>query len=481
VALKSVIDIDLNSSEFECFSAMFAAYQEQLAKMPDAWKKVSKAQSVAGNGLEKMVTALKEQNTQVSTLATSERLWTSIGSMSSLVLRNVLSIGTTMLKFGAGLGLGVIGGGLYGIDRMAEKIAADRRQAMGLNMSIGGMQSWQTNMSRLVDPDAYLGNVAGMETDITQQQAWWSLMGGRPMTRNTGADAAALLQAERAKLQSVPMGLMGSTARAYGFDDDPASMLRLRNMAPAEFNKLLTDTAKDQNGGMSVADKTAKAWTDLTTQISRAGTTIEDTFVKKLVPLAGPLGKLSQAVTKDVEAFTQTKLFTDSVKAAASGVDKFAAKIGDKSFMTGMDTFAKDIEGIAGVFEKLLAPFRASHAALSWSAKKLHDLNQAGGKVAWDLGTGIQGGAASALGGLESFFGLRSPAGVMARQYANSSLSAAQLRSMDLGGVSAGNISATAPQIHSHLHAAGMPTHLTIMNMTGGSAIVAINGLVGAN
>src|SRR6185437_13721239 len=99
---------------------------------------------------------------------------------------------------------GLLGaGGLFGIDRMAAKAAGQRRSAMGLGLSTGEQSAFQIDLQRLVDPDAFLGNLAEMEGDVSAQSPAYALM-GHGLTGDTMKDAVDFLKAERELARRTP-------------------------------------------------------------------------------------------------------------------------------------------------------------------------------------------------------------------------------------------------------------------------------------
>jgi hypothetical protein len=357
VALKSIIDIDIDDSKFQRFKGLFDRYDAQLAKMPDLWKKAGVAQDAIASNFQRMATAMlavsqlnrenletgAEQTTQLSK---SEGLWTSIARSSRTVLGNVVSAGEGLLKWTGILGVvgGLLGGaaGIFGIDRMAGGVARDRRASMGLGMSIGGYKAFNIDMGRLLDTQAFLGNVGAMETDLTQQTQAYAFL-GHGLTGNTGADATQLLQAYRALALSTSTNLLGPAFVARGANLDPGDLRRLQSMSPAEFQKQINATAADTKR-MDIPDKAALAWTNLITQLERAGAVITKVFVNALLPLEPSLEKLSVEFVKVVQAF----MTTDTVKAAitklAGWLDSFSSALKDlPATLANLNAFAQVI------------------------------------------------------------------------------------------------------------------------------------------
>ena len=119
MAVKSVIDIDVNDAKFKRFSDTFNKYQAALAKQPDMWKKSDKEVGHFGSTFAAITAALFAQNElhkegqetldkSNKNLANHASLWNTIHKSTTGVLKDVGSIAKWLTKMGIDLGLGAI-------------------------------------------------------------------------------------------------------------------------------------------------------------------------------------------------------------------------------------------------------------------------------------------------------------------------------------------------------------------------------------
>lgn len=349
--LKSIVDIDVNDAQFRRFSEMFEKYRQQLQKMPGAWAAIGKehraiaASMMAQNQLVREQTNLEQK--QLSTLERAESLWRGMGSASGTVLRNVLGIGRTVLKWGSILGGGLLGGSLWGLNRMAEGVSATRYNSMGLGMSYGGYRSFGVNMSRFIDPGSFLASINQAISNPALATPLYAL--GVNPNGSTENVSLAMLKAMRRLAINTPRNELGLMSQAYGLEPYGGleALMRLRKVSAEEFYKQLTAERKDKSG-LGLPAGVQRAWTDFTTQMHLAGATIETTLVKRLAPLAGPLTKLSGSIVDLIDrVMKKDGPLEKGIDTLASWINNFNGKITTPQFFKSVDKFMASIGALA--------------------------------------------------------------------------------------------------------------------------------------
>jgi hypothetical protein len=369
MAVKSILDIDVQDSKFKAFKEQYDRYQAALAKAPGAWKAVNKETAAVGKSFEKMAQALLDQGKsrsavddaskkQERSLTRSDQLWTSISKKTKSIAGDVLSATRSLISWTgilSGIG-GLLGiGSLFGLDKMGANVSNQRRSSMGLGMSIGQQKAFQTNFSRVVDPDAVLGWVNGIETDPTK--AWSAYALGAAPTGNTENDAVRLLKALRTKAQSTPVSQLGLLQQQYGYSGSVEDLRRLKSMSGGEFNQLIAGNKRDI-GNLGIDDKVAKKWQDFTTQMERAGSTIFKVFVNGLAPLTGPLEHLSQGVVHFVEILMRKDgIVEQGINKLGGWLDEFAGKLDSNTWQTNFEKFTSSIGDLADLIHTLAHPY----------------------------------------------------------------------------------------------------------------------------
>lgn len=368
MAVKSIIDIDIEGGKFERFTQLFDKYQKALDKTPNAWKLANKEAAAASTQFERMAAALMAQNqlnreaadeqkAQTKNLTTGERLWSSIARSTRSTASSILGATRALLTWGpllSGIG-GLLGaGGLFGIDRMAASAANQRRDAMGLGMSVGERQAFRINFNRAVDPDQFLNWMNTMETDPTKAKAMYSL--GMHPSQDMEGDSVSMLQRIRARAQQTPDSRLGLLQQQLGLDGmSTGDLRRLKQFSPAEFDKMVSSNARDSKS-LNVSDDVGRRWQDFTNQMERAKDQIEKTFIIGLMPLATPLEHLSTALVHFLDVLMKSDLVKDAITNLATWLDQFSGEISSPKWLNDVKQFTSDVGALADVIHFVVHP-----------------------------------------------------------------------------------------------------------------------------
>lgn len=374
MAVKPILDIDVNDAKFKNFQALFDKYQTQLGKMPGTWASVGKEAKGARGSFEAVAAALMAQNEMSRRVAKSEKeaasaaksqalTWRGMARSTREVAGNIASATKQLLKWTAltSVFTGLLGaGGLFGIDRMALNVGAGRRSAMGLGTSYGEEKSFGLNFGRFVDPGRVLGSVSEALADPTKQTAFATLgMTRAEMSGGTASTAVNVLEHVKRWVDKADPRTMGTMANAmrlgdlgFGLED----LRRLKATSPAEFAAQRSAYGRDV-GTLGLGANTQKAWQDFATQMSRAGTQIENVFVLGLTPLIEPLTRLSGALGNVVGNFLGSKSIKEDLDAVGRSLNRFASYVGTPEFANNVRTFAEGLGVLAAKFGWVISAF----------------------------------------------------------------------------------------------------------------------------
>lgn len=355
MALKSVIDIDLDDSKFARFKELFDRYHETLAKTPAIWKSVNKEQQNIATAFERHTAAMlaqiqlgheteEEDKNRFTRLSNSERLWVSISKSSATIAKNVLDIGAGVLKWGAIIGGGLLGGSLFGLNRLGGAVGEERRSSMGLGLSIGEQQAFKVNFGRMVNSDSFLSGINSAVSDLSKQGPLYAI--GVNPNQSTEEVALQTLKVLRQKALATPVNQLGILESAYGLQDLGVSLedlRRLRATPEAEFQGQMRHFGQDVTS-FGLPPDVALKWQDFSTQMSRAGETIFKTFVLGLGPLAAPLEHLSAAFVKFLgTAMAPGGLMDKAINNVAKWLDSFAGTLETPAFLESVRNFVSDV------------------------------------------------------------------------------------------------------------------------------------------
>ena len=244
-----------------------------------------------------------------------------------------------MAVLGAGL-LG--GGGLFGLDRLANSTGSRRRSAQGLGVSSGEAQSFDLNYSRFFDTSSVMENIANAKNNPADRWAF-SSMGVDNVEKRNPAELGVEMAIKAKKIfeeggQNQQYAEARGLTKFFTLDD----LRRLHEMSVQELEDQRKKYYADRQT-LQLTDETQKKWQDLSTQLNRAGLTIETILIKKLVTLAEPLGNLSDAFTKAIEKLLDSDRLTVWINNLGRGITWLADYLISPAFSKTLSDFEDNI------------------------------------------------------------------------------------------------------------------------------------------
>ena len=396
MALKSIVEVDVNDEKFQAYQARFKAYEDAVASMPGAWAAVAngtdeaigafdtlaKKTGAAGDAarvrammqgrasellkrsdaeaLTRMGKLGKAGDAVSVTTGRTAQAWRSIAVDAKAVYGHVdastKSLAKMVMMRGVLGGLLGVGGGLAGLDRLAQGASAGRRQSMSSGVPFGDRNAFKTDYGRFVDPDGMIANLSLAKSDPTSDQYRGLLGAGLSPNQIENQNAADLSVSLLHRLPELfPKGaddkMIGTIANSTGLTnnlslDEIKAYVRATPQERAEADRSYTSDKR----GMAVDGGTLKAWTDLNTQLTRAGSEIEKAFIQGLAPLAPEIADLSKGVVKLVSDFTKSKEVKEDLDALVTGLGNFGKALDDPDSWwnksgRAMDSFAQKEKG----------------------------------------------------------------------------------------------------------------------------------------
>lgn len=374
MAVKSVVDIEVNDGAFQNFSSMFEKYKAALGQLPDDWKAVGKAIDNTGSVFEQTLAALLAQRAIVEGIAEVEKdradeaerrrkederaarsgamHWRDMLRTTRGVAANVGEATKSLLRWSGIVGLvsGVLGiGGLWGINRMATGVVGARYAAQGLGISHGERRAFDVNYGTLVDTDNFLGSVSAARHSWEGQAGFFGAgLSARERSGSTADVGAALLDRLKTIADTSPEQGLINILRARSLDQFVSidDMLRLKAMTGEEFDRFKSGFATDR-AGLNIESQTQNAWVTFTQQLERASEKLKNTFVEGLSPLAPQLGALSAHFTTAVNTFAKSDGLKKWMDLAVSGLREFAEHVGTEEFQKNLETIANGFGWLA--------------------------------------------------------------------------------------------------------------------------------------
>lgn len=374
MATKSVIDIDVNSEQLKAVAELFDKYQKavnahnkQIKQLNDGWGAVGK--SVKGaiqpvtnflHGIEKINQQFRaaESSTQklVVGLKVADRTATSISktafNISSSVARTSISL-TKWAGFGLAGGLLGAGGGLFGLSSLAGGAGGLRRQAQGIGVGGGELESARNVYGRIADVNSLLGNIAESQSDITRQGAFFR-SGINPNQNPVDIMAQALEKAGQIYRQNPAQAaqmLQASGLSDLGINTEIA---RRASAYKKEDLKQMRDSYQQNLKQFNITDKMLKSWQDLDVQLDLAGKSIKYDFLNALEKLTGPLSNLSKSFASIFDAAAKNPNIQQWISGLASSLQEWASSWNPEATKKAVDDFITSVSNLAEKFGSIV-------------------------------------------------------------------------------------------------------------------------------
>lgn len=388
MAVKSIVEVDVQDSSFQRFAEMFQKYQDVLKKTPDAWKKVGDEvetvldKTVTGvedveaatSGVEKAaagaavsfrqtfinVSGQAEAMRRVGTVQTAAgraahaqaQAWRDMAKSTRTFASNITEATRSLLRWASITGVisGILGGGgLFGIDRLAASAADSRRSARGLGMSPGEEKSFELNYKPLMeDPRGFL---AGVNQSILDPRHRVDLMAAGVNDikgKSTYQISNELVQSIKQIADQTDKNQLGAAYTARHINAF-MSLQDFQNIKDAPASEVLNagKNAQHDMRSLDLTKQQQKAWSDLSIQLHRAGETLETMFTAKLTDLAPQIGHLSEAFTKAIGDLLSNPNIGKWIDDLAGGVKWLGDYIGSAGFRTDIDHFVDGVGNMA--------------------------------------------------------------------------------------------------------------------------------------
>lgn len=388
MAAKSIIEVDVNDEKFLSFMDKFNEYQAALEELPEAWRasaqgigdsarETSKASSEAEgmtkafldgvdalnmmvNNLDRINTSLDDANKRQSDLnkktAGSSSIFGKLKKDSKEFAGHIKDATVSLLSWGGIVGLftGVLGaGGLFGLNRLASTASAQRFTSMGLNTSIGALDSTAINYQRAVsNPTATLGAIRDTQADLSQR--WkFQAMGINNPDRSPDQLLPEMIRAARSIFTQTGGTLQG--ANAYGltsfFSIDDLN--RFKNMSDAEIDAMEKRAKRDAQL-LQITDEQARQWQDFNVQLDYSSQSIKNTFIRGLAPLTPGLTKLSDALSGAIDTVLQSPELGKWIDGLAGGIQRFGDYLASPDFKNDVENFMVKVEKLGKVIGKVV-------------------------------------------------------------------------------------------------------------------------------
>ncbi|MCO4880235.1 lytic transglycosylase domain-containing protein [Paraburkholderia caribensis] len=317
----SVLDIDVNSKEFDDFVKEWKQFQASLSKLPNDYKalnaQLSSFFASGTNGVKGMAAQTKKQTQETKLL---NQAWKGVAATTKSVAGTIKSIGGMMTQLLPGLGMLGLGAGLpaamfAGFAALQNSASNDRRANFGAGVSNGQREATNIVYGRAFGITAsQLSHIADMKSTPGMFGALGMSTGIFDANRLRGMSNTDILQSQIQHIRDLnntsPL-MAQNAAKAAGFD-----MEQFRNIVGRtdEELKQLTDQFEQTRKATEANDEAQRRAASFMIKLEEFGTKIKNILVDKLEPLSEPLGKLLETVGDAIGGVLGSENFKNGIK-----------------------------------------------------------------------------------------------------------------------------------------------------------------------
>jgi hypothetical protein len=362
MAVKSIIDVDVNDDAFKAFMEMFAKYQAALKKLPGAWDTANKSINKSGSAIEEMTDIMSRQVDIIDKQTRAQEKMrrevektgyslTDVARATTRIAGGMKDITLSLLKFStltSAFGLLSGGTGLFGFEALARSASQQRTQSMGLGVTPGQLQAANITYERIGGAGSTLSSIADIQNDITRQYLLSTRLGISQQdiqNKNPFELLPQTLSALRSRYLAIPENLRGTLAPSLGLTEFGLSMQQLRQLGGMSEEELtgLGTSLPGRAAAIGGSNETNRRYQDFLIQLDTAGQRLQTTLIDKLTPLAGPLGNVVDAFTNLAASALGSDTFRNGLKTFADWINDFANTLNTEETKTSIAKFIEQV------------------------------------------------------------------------------------------------------------------------------------------
>ena len=311
MSAKSVIEIDVKDERFKAFTAEFEKFKDSVKDLNKSWVKFNKD---------------KEDSEKKSIKSAKEllKIYRDYAKQTKTIAYNVASTATSLAKWAA---FGSITGG-FGLGTLAFSAAGNRRQAQGIGVTTGQLQSANVAYgTKFVNSGSLLSNIANIQSDYSSRFLIDALVGKGSSNKSVGELLPLILN--KIAQRFIQTGGNQAAFQAYGLNRF-VSIEDARRLAAGYKSGELgrANRLYSQNiGKFDIQDSTNQAWADFIIKLKEAGVTIENSLIKSLVKLTPTLTKFAEDISKSLSKYLESGQFAKDVESVGKAMVSLANAI----------------------------------------------------------------------------------------------------------------------------------------------------------
>jgi hypothetical protein len=389
MAVKSIIDVDVNDDAFKAFMELFSKYQAALKKLPGAWNSVEQSSEKTGNIVETMAESLNKtvdiigkqldaQQKMRREVEKTDRTMISLGRSTARVAGAVKDTTLSLLKWSS-IGFGFLtAGSFFGLGSLARASSQTRSQAMGVGITPAQLQAANLTYERFGNVEPILSSIAQMQSDESQRYRFEALGIDKPETLSPFEILPRLLEGVgREYGELIRTGGTALAPSTLGTTDFGFSPNMLRMLAQTYQSGEL----RDLNAGLSERARTiggnpdsGRAWANFLADIGTAGARFQTTLIDILTPLADPIKNVVDAFGELVRSGLTSQTFQDGIREFATWISALGETLKAPETRTALSKFYDDLKNLADRLktagESVLSFIESMARAVAWVTRQ---------------------------------------------------------------------------------------------------------------
>lgn len=372
MAVKSVIEIDVQDDAFKAFVQLFEKYQAALKKTPGVWNDAATAANgtagAVGSTAGKITANInfiskqtEEQAKMRREVERTNRQMTDLGRSTLRVAAGIKDITFSMLRWGTLVGAFSLltgAGGLFGYSALASSTSSTRRSALELGVTSSQLQAANITYERIGGAGNLLSRIAEIREDVSQRYLLEQLgVSPQDITQKDAADLLpSVIEGLRRRYLEIPEELRTTLAPAYGLTQF-AGLGTLRLLGGTSAGEISELGAQYGQRRLSVGanDETGRRFADFMARLEAAGAGLKSTLADRLVELSVPINNVIDAFTNLVKTGINTPEFERGIKTFAEYIQEFSLWLGSEKGRNSIREFAENVGSVVSGLGRMAA------------------------------------------------------------------------------------------------------------------------------
>jgi methyl-accepting chemotaxis protein len=362
MAVKSIIDIDVNDDAFKSFMDLFGKYQAAVKKLPGAWDQTGKSIDGAADSMADMTAAMLTQTELLSRQTRAqERMrgevdktntaMTKLGRTTQGIAGNLMNISGHLLKWGgvgAAMGSLFSVAGAFGFGQLAHQANQNRMQSTGLGLSPGQLRAAEITYQNISGAPQALSYAADLKNNQSIRSQVAGLVSPGDIEGLSTTDLhERLLSSIRAQYMRAMRESPGTAAeqmQSFGATN-VLGIEGIRQMAAisdeewSSYGPAMRQRA-EQIGG---SNETNARYSEFLKRLETIGATLQTTLIDRLVVLAPSLEKVATAFGNLAKAALDSPQFKEGIESFA----KFINDMADGKYREAFESFLNATKAVA--------------------------------------------------------------------------------------------------------------------------------------